>query len=302
MKKLTLAVALTMAGLAPTLGTGAALTTGADFLLVSGGARADAMGHAFSAVADDINALSFNPAGLASIKLPEAGYSRESFVSDVHFDFVGIAIPAGPAGVFGLAYQGMGTDPFNSTANTSAPLVSALDKAFTLGWGKSFDCLQVGVAAKYIDRQIGTATGNGFGFDLGLRYCITQDLTVAGSVLNMGPGIQFTTLESLPTVLDFGAAYKFHDDSVNSLTLAADSIFNLTTATQRYGIGAEYWYKDILALRTGYLFNTTTSDEGFSAGVGVKVSVIEIDYAFLPLTSIGSVHRFSALLSWNGDW
>ena len=40
-------------------------TTGAQFLKIGTGARPVAMGYAFSAVADDLNALYWNPAGLA---------------------------------------------------------------------------------------------------------------------------------------------------------------------------------------------------------------------------------------------
>ncbi len=78
------------------------------------------MGQAFSAVADDINTLSFNPAGLGNIRLPEVGYGYESFLGGIDYNFVGAAIPAGAAGVLGLGYITMGTAPFNSTANPLA--------------------------------------------------------------------------------------------------------------------------------------------------------------------------------------
>jgi hypothetical protein len=45
-------------------------TSGADFLLIGSGARSEGMGGAFTAVADDVNALTFNPAGLALLKYP----------------------------------------------------------------------------------------------------------------------------------------------------------------------------------------------------------------------------------------
>src|SRR6185369_6415741 len=99
-------------------------TTGADFLLMSIGARPDGMGQAFSAVADDINALSFNPAGLASLDRYEVGYGHEAFISDVSFDFLGAAFPAGQLGVLGFGYQMVGVAPFNSTEDPTAPLVS----------------------------------------------------------------------------------------------------------------------------------------------------------------------------------
>jgi hypothetical protein len=65
-------------------------------------------------------------------------------------------------------------------------------------------------------------------------------------------------------------------------------------------MGAEYWYNDQFALRAGYLANS--EDQGFTAGAGVKVSVLELDYAFQPYSALGSVHRFSGMLKWNGPW
>src|SRR5271169_5373789 len=111
-------------------GAGAApLTSGADFLLMTTGARPDGMGQAFSAVADDINTLSFNPAGLANIRLPQFGYSHASFLSDINYDFLGLALPVGTLGVLGFGYLGMGTGPFNSTQDPSTPSVSVQNTA-----------------------------------------------------------------------------------------------------------------------------------------------------------------------------
>ena len=162
--------ALLLSALLPSVSTGAPLTTGADFLLMTTGARPDGMGQAFNAVADDINTLSFNPAGLGNIRMPEVGYGHESFVSDINYDFIGAAIPFGSAGVLGLGYLSMGTAPFNSTADPTAPAVTVQDQALIAGWGKSFYDIHVGAAVKYINRHLDTVQGSGLGFDLGLRY------------------------------------------------------------------------------------------------------------------------------------
>ena len=122
------------------------LTSGADFLLVNTGARPDALGGAFSAVADDVNTLTYNPAGLANIRLPEAGYGRYDFVAGIHYDFVGLASPLGDYGVLGFGYVGMGTDAFNSTEDPNATPGTASEKALILGWGRSFGRLHLGVS------------------------------------------------------------------------------------------------------------------------------------------------------------
>ncbi len=279
---------------------GTPLTTGADFLLMTTGARPDGMGQAFSAVADDINTLTFNPAGLANIRLPEVGYGHESFVADIGYDFVGAAVPTGEAGVFGLGYIGMGTAPFNSTANAAAAPVAAQDRAIIAGWGKSFYDVHVGVGVKYIMRQIDTVQGSGFGFDLGVRYRVFPYLTVAASGLNIGPGIKMASVEPLPTVLNFGGAWTALEESNHLLNFTSDISYNIITNTPRWGFGAEYWYKNTVAIRCGYLANSI--DEGFSAGAGVQVSFVQLDYAFQPFNTLGSVHRFSGIVRWDGPW
>lgn len=276
------------------------MTSGADFLLMTTGARPDGMGQAFSAVADDINTLSFNPAGLANIRLPEIGYGHESFIADIGFDFLGAAIPMGSSGVLGLGYLGMGTAPFNSTSNPEATSASVQDTAFIGAWGKSFSNLHLGVAAKYINEKVATLQGTGFAFDMGARYRFLPQLTLAGSVLNMGPGIKFSTIEPLPLVVDGGLAWTALENPTHSLTLAMDTSYVATEDTQRFSIGAEYWFKNMFAVRAGYLTNSQV--EGFSAGAGVKFSFFQLDYAFEPYNDLGSVQRLSGLFQWDGPW
>jgi hypothetical protein len=278
----------------------APLTSGADFLLMTTGARPDGMGQAFSAVADDINTLSFNPAGLGNIRMPEIGYGHESFFSGIGYDFLGAAIPSGDLGVFGFGYLGMGTAPFNSTANPSAPLVSVMDQAYIGAWGRSFYNLHVGLAVKYITERVDTVQGTGFAADAGFRFRINPEWTVAAAVLNAGPGIQFASLEPLPLEVNGGVAWTAYEDPVHTLHLAADSSTDLASQVQRYSVGAEYWYKNLLALRAGYLANS--DDEGFSMGLGFQFQFFQLDYAYEPYNNLGSVHRFSGILRWDGPW
>lgn len=289
------------AGLFPAGKAGAAsLTSGADFLLMTTGARPDGMGQAFSAVGDDINTLSFNPAGLGNIRLPQVGYGHEVFLADISYDFLGAAIPLGDAGVLGLGYLGMGTTPFNSTNDPSAPSVSVQDTALIGAWGRSFYNFHLGFAVKYINETVAGTSGNGFDFDLGARYRILPQLTLAGSVLNLGPGIQFSTLEPLPLVVNGGVAWTALEVPDHRLTLAMDTSYQSLAATSKFSFGAEYWWKDMIALRAGYQANSPV--EGISAGVGIKYSFFQIDYAFEPYNNLGAVHRFSGLFQWDGPW
>src|SRR5262245_6154523 len=53
------------------LASGKAGTSGAAFLKIGTGARATALGEAVTAVVDDVNAVSWNPAGLAGVTTPQ---------------------------------------------------------------------------------------------------------------------------------------------------------------------------------------------------------------------------------------
>ncbi len=299
-KTLLLILALLLGGLPRSARGAQSLTTGADFLLMTTGARPDGMGQAFSAVADDINTLSFNPAGLGNIRLPEIGYGHEIFFSDLTYDFLGAAIPAGDFGVFGFGYLGLGTPPFNSTSDPNAPSVSVMDQALIGGWGKSFYDFHLGASVKYITEKVTSLQGTGFAADFGFRVRLLPQWTLAGAVLNMGPGIQFASLEPLPLVANGGLAWTAIEDPDHTLNLAADVSYNTVANTQRFGFGMEYWFQNLVALRAGYLANS--EDEGFSVGAGFQFQFFQLDYAFEPYNQLGSVHRFSGILRWDGPW
>ncbi len=282
----------------------APLTSGADFLLNPVGARPDGMGQAYSAVADDLYSLSLNPAGLAVIRQFQVGYGREEFLAGVHYDFFALGDPVADLGVLSLGYIGLGIDPFNSTADSSAALVSDNDMALLASWGNSFypfgngDSLQAGFTFKYIDRQLAGIQGTGLAFDAGLRYLTRQGLALSVSAMNMGPGVQFSSLEPLPMLFDFGAAYKILDRPQHSLVLAGDSSWNLFSQTQQYSLGAEYWFQGAFAVRAGYVFNSQV--EGPSVGAGLKLDFFELDYAFQPDNNLGTVNRVSGLFRFDG--
>jgi len=73
----------------------AAGTSGAIILKQTSGARPLGMGEAFVALADDVNALNFNPAGLAQIRNHEISIMYLDSLVDTWFGFIGYAYPIG---------------------------------------------------------------------------------------------------------------------------------------------------------------------------------------------------------------
>jgi len=77
------------AQLFPTLGGQRAGISTAQFLKIGVGARASALGDAFVAIANDVSALYWNPAGLVQFKNDEIIFSHNKWVVDINHDFLG---------------------------------------------------------------------------------------------------------------------------------------------------------------------------------------------------------------------
>src|SRR5580698_7588092 len=150
---------------------GQQLTSGADFLTIDSGARSEGMGGAFTAIADDVTALTWNPAGVALLSHPEVGYLHMLYLSDIGYNFGGVAVPL-PAGqdTFGIGagIVNLGTGPFDSTLGL-APAVSAGDNAFLLSLAyRVKNIIAFGVTGKYILRDLAGYNASALGGDAGL--------------------------------------------------------------------------------------------------------------------------------------
>ena len=288
---LFISLSLSLLNAATCLGQSASLTTGADFLLAVPGARPAGMGQAFTALADDVNALNFNPAGLAQIQEPEVGYGRYQFVSDVSYDFLGAAYPLGEPGVLGLGFLDSQTAPFNSTPDPNAPLVNYSDMTFLLAYGRALGPLEVGGTLKFVLRQVGDIQGTGFLGDLGVRYQALPRLVLAAAFQNLG-SIQILSQESAtPTLGRIGLAWRCLSTPFHTLDLAMDCNYDPNTQLTRLGWGAEYWYQGLFALRAGYVGNS--EEEGPTFGAGIRSWGFQLDYAYEPLNVLGSTQRLS---------
>jgi len=279
-------------GIAPGLVRGDALTSGADFLLSSPGARPAALGGAFSALSDDLNALHFNVAGLASLSQGEVGYARFQSVADVHYDFLAGAIPSGKAGVFALGYLGMGVDAFTSTGDSSVASVSASDMALIAGWGRAWTpWLKAGVGIKYIRREVADLSASAFAGDLSFLVEPMRRLQAGLGFQHLGTDIDLGGKEPLPALTRIGVKVDALEKDRHRLSWAAETVLVHRSRRPVYGTGVEYWYQDMAAARVGYVGNQ--EGQGIALGAGVRVKGFQFDYAFQPYEEAGSTHRFS---------
>jgi hypothetical protein len=69
--------------------------------------------------------------------------------------------------------------------------------------------------------------------------------------------------------------------------------------------GAEAWFFDLLALRGGWRqqLNAQPGDvgSGFTAGMGIKMGIFKLDYAYVPYGDVSTTHRVAASMGFPSD-
>lgn len=159
-----------------------------EFLNIGVGARAAAMGNTQAALANDVTAGYWNPAGLANVQgSPQFGLQHSEMYGSIgKFDYLGFAYPFKDSmRTVGLSVIRFGIDNipntlslFNSDGTVNYSSVkgfSASDYAFLFSYAQKtpIEGLTVGGNAKVIHRIVGEfATAFGFGIDLGAQYRI----------------------------------------------------------------------------------------------------------------------------------
>src|SRR4029077_5172701 len=68
-------------------------TTAANFLKLGVGPRAIAMGNAQVGLANDVYATYWNPAGLARLETPEAGFVQNQYLQNISEEYLAFAYP-----------------------------------------------------------------------------------------------------------------------------------------------------------------------------------------------------------------
>ena len=275
-------------------------TTSASFLKIGLGARPAAMGFAFAAISDDLNAIQYNPAGLAQLSGNNVAVTYLSYFQDINYGWMAYSMPmniSGP-GTFGVSfgYLTLGgiekrgltdTDAADSTFGASDMQV-ALSYAFK----NVVEGLSIGTNLKMVTEAIDATRATGFAVDLGAFLDLKDlipDLTASVALQNLGTGLKFVSInDPFPTNVKTGVALKLLD---KTLMLAADSDYNLNDAKLSYRVGMEYWLQGMIAPRIGYGLAPTNGLSGLGAGLGIKLDTLNLDYAFLPQGDLGNTHR-----------
>lgn len=277
--------------------------TSSNFLKMGVGPRPVALGESFVGLADDINAITYNPAGLAGLADQELSMMHNEYFEGVRQEWVAYALPTAAYGTFAFSANMVNVDRFPAFDEFDRPFgeTSASDQAFQIAYARrAGSIVHLGTAAKYLRSRLSEHWSSGFAFDAGIAIDLAAGLRFGASVLNGGPAVTFIE-ESYPLPLmgKAGVSYSpFAASKRHRLTVIADGTFPREGFPYVSG-GVEWALGNAVALRMGGRQN---QDEGpgFAVGAGIFLNrarphgpELDVDYAYVGYGDIGHVHRFS---------
>jgi hypothetical protein len=151
-------------------------TTSAEFLLLGAGARGTALGGSFAAIATDISALYYNPAGAALIEKAGLTLGTYDYVAETRYSWGGVAFPLSGGsrtigfqlGTFGFDDQPVYTEENpDGTGATYSVNQTFIGATFAQNFSDRFSA---GITAKFIDDRLGTVSGSAFAVDFGTNF------------------------------------------------------------------------------------------------------------------------------------
>jgi hypothetical protein len=272
-----------------------AANTGLSFLKLGVSSRSIALGDAVVSDVYDASATHYNPAALTVVNNTNVlfmhnssilGVRTEYFAGKVSFTRLSLGISlnntsVGDIEVREIPGQSLGT--FNA-------------QNFALGLSGAYKIspmLSIGVTAKFLYEKIYIDNASGFAFDFGGLYQNKQ-ISIGLALANAGSMNELrNTATKLPTSIRLGASYLLGIQKISSnLRIALDGYKVLDGGKFHANAGAEFLYKDFLAVRAGY--QSGYDDRGLTTGLGLKYGVFNLDYAFVPYKySLGNSHTFT---------
>lgn len=221
--------------------------TAVPFLQIAPDSRAAGMGNSGVALADNANAIFWNPAGLAFQHNIQVGLTHANwlpqFNADLFYEYLVGAYHVPGIGTFGghVTFLNLGESELREGPGEEGFIREFRSYDFAGGvsyGGQVSERLGLGTGVRVIYSNLSPSTdqvssGKGFSvaFDLAALYRTapfaigTTDGTVSVglNLANMGPTITYSAAkEPLPTNLRFGTGFTLDFDAYNSLTITTD--------------------------------------------------------------------------------
>jgi len=289
---------------------------GAAELLIPTGARDLAMGGATISTTSGIDALFWNPAGIANAKSSvNMMFSHMSYIADIGVSYGAVSANFEGIGTFALSIKSLSIgemlvtttlDP-DGTGQTYSPQFFIAGATFAK---QLSDKISVGITANLVSERIADVNTSGTSFNIGVMYAnlaSINGLSLGVAVKNIGPQLKFEGpglyqqgtvsnqnrpanfmgLEAasfeLPSTFEFGLGYRYAMEGNSSIQIAG-TFQNNNFSGDEYKSGLEYGYNNNFFARVGYSASPSNQDPnyiyGFTAGAGIAYPMEGVDIAF----------------------
>lgn len=299
-----------------------------QFLKIGVGARASAFGDSYIAVANDASALFWNPAGLIYMEKNQVILSHTNYVVDIDHEFLGVAYKLTQSDVVGLSVISL-TTPNMKVTNETNPFGNGMtfkygDLAIGLTYSRQMtNQFSFGATVKYIEETLDVLKMRSVLVDFGTYYwtglgsfrfgvVVTNfgsDVSPTGKVV-LYDGSEISKFQKFtpPTLFKVGLAFEPYQSNTHRVTTSLQ-LNHPNDNAENIRFGGEYAFKESFFFRLGikrtvgekFLGKDDTSEEDISIGAGVKVplkiSDVNVDYAFTNFNRLGGVHRISLLFT-----
>lgn len=291
-------------------------TAGATELLIPVGSRGTALGSSLNAYSSGVDAIFWNPAGVARGSGVEVMFSHLTYLADIDLEYFAVSTNFGEVGTFGFSLRTLnfGDIPITTALNPEGTGGTFSPTYMTLGitYSRAFtDRIYGGVTAKLVSEKIIRTSASGVAFDFGVQYKSGETgLQLGVTLKNLGSGLTFDGADlerfvdlpgvepgsrqrplrvvgadfEMPTTFEVGIAYPYTINESNSITALAN-FQNANFDADEYRFGVEYGFKNMFFLRGGYAVSQYSDNiYGPTFGVGLNLDVsgfaVGFDYAY----------------------
>ncbi len=270
----------------------------AAFLDNGSAARSEAMGRSVTALADDLDAYYYNPAGYAYQKHAKLNtmYAKQMDQFNVYYTGYGTRFLNGyiATNLYMLRLEDIPQTNYNDGTFTSAGSdFEYASKAVFISYGMPLrgvlrDRASIGVNIKYLNETLFNNQATGMGIDLGMLYRFTDDVRFGIMAVNLlQPVMTWDTDSGHQDIVErkykAGLAYT----GFRKFILTTDLTFLKHDVLSGYGI--EYLLNEFFSLRGGY------TGMSYTFGLGLHYAHVNFDYVYMKDTEtvIDDTHKFS---------
>ena len=303
-------------------------TTAAQFLGISVGAQAAAMGDAFVASKEGVSTIYWNPGAFAASGKSELMFSNTNWLVGTKFRWFGFMLNLDGTNAVAVSLTNLnyGEDDVTTVLapDGTGERWTAQDVALAVSYSRRLtDRFSMGGSVKYISQTLWNESASTIAFDLGLLFetgfndmrlgmsfsNFGGDMTMDGKDLlqrvdidpaNSGSnktlvGKLKTDPWPIPLFFRVGVAMDVVKSNDVIFTLAADAV-RPNDNVEYVNVGGELGWNNLIFLRGGYrsLFKTA-AEEGLTLGAGVRyqfegIATLELNYAYNQFGVFGNLN------------